>query len=450
MERSTKQSAFCTESTVRTEMFDMMLLSIREKNMSALRVALQDRLLENKRRNGRLKGSNGRKGHKMKRGAERDVVDLKTLLILCAEAVAVNDRKSANELLKHIREHSSATGDGIQRLATYFADGLEARLTGSGSQIYAILFARKLTAAEILKALYLLFSVCPFWKLTNFFSSKTILHAAEKATRLHIIDFGISYGFQWPSFIEQLSARVGGPPKLRITGIDLPLPGFKATEMIEETGRRLANYAESFNVPFEFNAIAKKWEMVQLDDIKIDRDEVLVVNWMFPYQSPLDETVMFESPRDMVLNLIRKMNPDVFIHGVLNGNHGTPFFLTRFREAVFHYSAAFDMFESTMPREIPERMLLERDIIGLEAMNVIACEGFERIARPETYKRWQIRNIRAGFRQLSWNEESIRVAKDFVTSGYDKDFIFDVDGQWLLQGWKGRIQSALSAWKPLN
>ncbi|XP_057981074.1 scarecrow-like protein 30 [Malania oleifera] len=448
MEGSTKLSAVCTESTVRTEMLDMMLLSIREKGMAALRVALQDRLLKNMLPNGRLKGSNGRKGQKMKRGAE--TVDLKTLLILCAEAVTINDRKRANELLKHIREHSSATGDGMQRLATYFANGLEARLTGSGSQIYAIFFARKPTTAEILKAYYLLLAVCPFWKLNNFFSSKNILHAAEKATRLHIIDFGISYGFQWPSFIEQLSARVGGPPKLRITGIDLPPPGFKAAEMIEETGRRLANYAESFNVPFEFNAIAKKLEMVQMDDIKIDRDEVLVVNWKFPCKCLLDETVMFESPRDMVLNLIRKMNPDVFIHAVLNANHGAPFFLTRFREALFHYSALFDMCESTMPREIPERMLLERDLFGLEAMNVIACEGFERIARPETYKQWQIRNIRAGFRQLPLNEESIRVAKDFVTSGYHKDFVFDVDAQWLLQGWKGRILSALSAWKPLQ
>ncbi|KAK3006892.1 hypothetical protein RJ639_009581 [Escallonia herrerae] len=47
-------------------------------------------------------------------------------------------------------------------------------------------------------------------------------------------------------------------------------------------------------------------------------------------------------------------------------------------------------------------------------MNVIACEGAERIERPETYKQWQVRNLRAGFRQLPLNDEildMIRIGK---------------------------------------
>ena len=44
----------------------------------------------------------------------------------------------------------------------------------------------------------------------------------------------------------------------------------------------------------------------------------------------LDETVVVESPRQLVLNLIRKMNPHVFILGVVNAAHGVPFFTSRF------------------------------------------------------------------------------------------------------------------------
>ena len=59
--------------------------------------------------------------------------------------------------------------------------------------------------------------------------------------------------------IKFLSNREGGPPKLRITGIDFPQPGFHPTEKIE-TGRHLANYCKRYSVPFEYNAIAsRKW-----------------------------------------------------------------------------------------------------------------------------------------------------------------------------------------------
>ncbi|KAL9688015.1 hypothetical protein QQ045_032427 [Rhodiola kirilowii] len=100
--------------------------------------------------------------------------------------------------------------------------------------------------------------------------------------RVHIIDFVIHYGFQWPTFLQRISSRPGGPPKVRITGIDFPQPGFRPAEGVEETGRRIAGYAERFGVPFEFNAISKKWETIKEEDLKIQEDELLVVNSQYP------------------------------------------------------------------------------------------------------------------------------------------------------------------------
>lgn len=445
-ERNYKQSAVCSESTVSSEMFDMILL----KGETALREALQSGTSKNVQQNGQSKGSNGGKARGKKQGGKKDVVDLRTLLTLCAQAVAADDRRTAIEFLKQIRKHSSPMGDGMQRMAHYFADGLEARIAGSGTQIHKALITWPTSAADILKAYHLFLAACPFKKLSNFFANKTIMNVSEKATRLHIIDFGILYGFQWPCLMQRLSSRAEGPPKLRITGIDVPQPGFRPAERVEETGRRLANYAETFKVPFEFNAIAQKWDTIQIEDLKLKDDEVLVVNVMFRFRNLLDETVVVDNPRDVVLNLIRRMNPDVFIHGIVNGAHSAPFFITRFREALFHFSTLFDMLETNVPREIPERMLIEKVIFGREAMNVIACEGSERTERPETYKQWQFRNMRAGFRQLPLNEEILKMAKDRMKSCYHKDFVIDEDGQWLLQGWKGRIVYALSTWKPAH
>lgn len=439
--RSHKHSSLSTESAVSSDMFDAVLLSCGKDD--PLRAELQS-----VQQNGQTKGSNGKKGRVKKQGRKKDVVDLRTLLTLCAQSVAVDDRRSANEMLKQIRQHSSPTGDGMQRMAHYFANGLEARLAGSGTQIYTGIMSKPTSAASVLKAYRLMLAACPFKKISNFFSNKTIMNVAENATRLHIIDFGILYGFPWPCLIKRLSSRPGGPPKIRITGIDFPQPGFKPAERVEETGRRLKNYAKTFGVPFEFNAIAQRWDTIQLEDLRIDKDEVLVVNCMHRLKNLLDETVVTESPRDIVVNLMRKMNPAVFILGVTNGAYSAPFFTSRFREALFHFSTIFDMLDTNVPRDIPERMLIEKELFGWEAMNVIACEGSERIERPETCKQWQVRIMRGGFTPLPLNEEIMETAKDRVKSYYHKDFVVDEDGQWLLLGWKGRIVDAFSTWGP--
>ena len=53
--------------------------------------------------------------------------------------------RGATELLRQIKQHSGPTGDATQRLAHCFAEGLEARLAGTGSQVYC--FARSALAS---------------------------------------------------------------------------------------------------------------------------------------------------------------------------------------------------------------------------------------------------------------------------------------------------------------
>ncbi|CAJ1799366.1 unnamed protein product [Sphenostylis stenocarpa] len=449
--RCSKQAAIFSEPTLPSSTIDIILLhSLGDgrKLFMARREALQTKNDRIALSNGKSKASNTGKGRSKKQSGKKEVVDLRTLLVLCAQAVAADDYNGANEFIKRIRKHSNPFGDGNQRLAHIFADGLEARLAGTGSQIYKGLVSKRTSAADFLKAYHLYLAACPFRKMSSFISNVTIRKSSANSARVHVIDFGILYGFQWPTFIQRLSLAVGGPAKLRITGIDFPQPGFRPAERILETGRRLAAYAESFKVPFEYNAIAKKWETVQLEELKIDRDEYLVVTCVYRGKNVLDESVVADSPRNKFLSLIRKINPDLFIHGITNGAFNAPFFVTRFREALFHYSSLFDMLETIVPQEDWERMLIEKEIFGREALNVIACEGCERVERPETYKQWQARILRAGFSQQSFEHALVKRAIEKVSASYHKDFVIDEDNQWLLQGWKGRIIYALSCWKP--
>ncbi|XP_050237281.1 scarecrow-like protein 33 [Mercurialis annua] len=450
--RSSKQTAvYVDESDEISEVFDKVLLWPGLKGTTDMCCGSQ--VIQNNvsKANDQSNGSTGGKGRAKKSVKKKETVDLRSLLILCAQAVSGNDFRTANELLKQIRQHSSPKGDGSQRLAHCFANGLEARLVGSGAgmpNLYTSLASKRTTAADILNAYRTHLHCCPFKKLSIIFANKMILHAAEKSKTLHIIDFGVLYGFQWPILIQYLSMREGGPPKLRITGIELPQRGFRPTERIEETGRRLARYCERFHVPFEYNPIAaQNWESIPIEDLKIRTDEVLAVNCMGRFKNLLDETVEVDCPRNAVLELIRKIKPNIFVHTIINGSYNAPFFVTRFREALFHFSSMFDMFDSALPREDEGRMMLENEMYGREAINVVACEGVERVERPETYKQWQVRTTRAGFKQLPLDQGTMEKCGGKLKC-YNKDFVLDVDNDWMLQGWKGRIIYASSCWVP--
>ncbi|KAJ1277363.1 hypothetical protein BS78_05G289100 [Paspalum vaginatum] len=354
--------------------------------------------------------------------------DLHTLLVHCAQAVGSNDRWSAAQLLGQIKKLSSPAGDANQRLADCFAEGLEARLAGTGAQQLYSNSKRtpSVSVVEYLKAYQLYLDACCF-RMTSFtFSNRCILKAvaagtARKKKRVHIVDYGIDYGWQWPALLSRFAAMEGGPPEVRITGIDLPQPGFRPSSRLDETGRRLSSGARQLGVPFQFRSIAAaKWETVRADDIRsMDDDELLVVNSLCPFGNLADEgaDVDSPSPRDAVLRSIRELRPDLFILCAANASHSSPFFVRRFRDALSYYSAMFDMVDATIPPRDNEqqRLLIERHVLGRGALNVVACEGPDRVERPEPYRQWQARNRRAGLRQLPLDPVIVDYVKERKT-----------------------------------
>jgi hypothetical protein len=272
------------------------------------------------------------------------------------------------------------------------------------------------------------------------------MEASVGQSRVHIIDFGVYSGFQWPSLIQCFGEQ-GVAPRIRITGIEVPLPGFIPLENIEWAGKLLADYANMYKVPFQYQGIYSRYEDIQIEDLNIEEDEVLIINCLYRMRNLGDETVAMDSARDRVLKIMRRMNPKVFIFGILNGSYSSPFFVTRFKELLFHYSSIFDMLDTNAPRDNEERKLLEGGMLGREILNIVACEGADRIERPETYQQWQARCLKAGFKQLPLDpaimKSVLRMKKEF----YHEDFVADEDNGWLLQGWKGRVLYGLSKWK---
>jgi GRAS domain family len=429
--RNRKMSVLHTEETIRDEMFDKILLNHGEEyareEISHLRAIMKCEAtkMENK----------------------EDNVDLESLLFHCSEAVARNDRKIAEKLIKEIRNLASPVGSGAQRLACVLTDGLEARLDGTRSEIFRGIINGRISTREMLKAYHMYITASPLLRVSYCFANEYICKVAENGSKIHIVDLGINFGFQWPPLIQALAKRKGGAPKLRITGIELPLPGFRPAERIKQTGARLEEYAKSFGVPFEYQCVASLWECIRIEDLKIDDDEVLIVNCMFRFQQMGDETFAMDSPRNRVLNLIRQMNPKIFVVGTYNV-YFSPFFIRRFRKVLLHYSMLFDMFDALVPRGDKGRQLMEREILAPKIMNVVACEGPDWVERPETYKQWHKRISGAGFEQLAMDQNIVEDCNQKVKNTYHEGFFIEEESGWLLQGWKGTINYGLSVWEP--
>ncbi|CAH9113972.1 unnamed protein product [Cuscuta epithymum] len=416
-ERSSKQYAFHQEEEVElSEVFDKALLFTNNIDCpSGIKMGFQQ--------NGQGYG----KGHSLKQPQTCEGVDIGSLLTSCAQSIADVEHTIAKEKLKKIRQHSSPTGDANQRLGHAFANALEARLDGTGAQLYAALASNKITASGMIKAFHTHNLSLPFFRTSIILGNAMIYEVALKSKSLHVIDFGILYGFQWPMLIQNLSQRPGGPPKLRITGIELPQPGFRPEEMVKETGCRLAKYCERFGVPFEYNAITRKnWETIKVQDLKLVSGDLVAINCLFRFENLFDEAMVVadtpDSPKIAVTNLIRKINPHIYVQSVLSGAHTSPFFLTRFREALFYYSACFDMCDAVLPRNDLHRLSFEESR-ACEIMNIIACEGIQRLQRTETYKQWQSCNTRAGLKPMPIRPELVKELKEMVRAEYHRVFV---------------------------
>jgi len=142
------------------------------------------------------------------------------------------------------------------------------------------------------------------------------------------------------------------------------------------------------------------------------------------------------------------LNVKIFVQGVLNAGYNAPFFMSRFQGALSHFSTMFDAMECTFPLEHPDRQIIDHEIVGREILNVVACEGMERVERTETYRQWQARTMRAGFRQIPTSAEALTKIKTAMKA-YHRDYGIGEDGHWFLLGWKDHITHAMTVWEPV-
>ncbi|CAL0322947.1 unnamed protein product [Lupinus luteus] len=371
--------------------------------------------------------------------------NLKQLLIACAKALSENNMIGFDQLIVKARSAVSINGEPIQRLGAYMVEGLVARTEASGSSIYRALRCKEPEGEELLSYMQMLFEICPYLKFGYMAANGAIAEACRNENRIHIIDFQIAQGTQWMTLLQALAARPGGAPHVRITGIDDPVSKYARGDGLEIVGKRLAAMSEKFGIPIEFNGVPVFAPDVTRDMLDIRPGEALAVNFPLQLHHTADESVDLSNPRDGLLRLVKSLSPKVTTLVEQESNTNTTPFFNRFIETLDYYLAIFESIDVTLPRSSKVRINVEQHCLARDIVNVIACEGKERLERHELFGKWKSRLTMAGFRQSPLSSYVNSVIGSLLRCYSEHYTLVEKDGAMLL-GWKNRNLISASAW----
>ncbi|XP_057963227.1 scarecrow-like protein 21 [Malania oleifera] len=370
---------------------------------------------------------------------------LKQLLIECARALSENKTDVFDKLVESARGAVSISGEPIQRLGAYMIEGLIARKVASGSNIYQTLICREPEGNDLLSYMHILYEICPYLKFGYMAANGAIAEACRTEDRIHIIDFQIAQGTQWMILLQALAARPSGAPLVRITGIDDPVSKYARGSCIEAVGKRLATISEKFKIPVEFHAMPVSCPNVTRDMLDVRPGEALAVNFPLQLHHTPDESVDVKNPRDELLRMVKSLSPKVVTLVEQESNTNTAPFFTRFLETLEFYSAMFESIDATLPRESKDRINVEQHCLARDIVNIIACEGKERVERHELFGKWKSRLTMAGFQQYPVCSYVNSVIKRLLKCYSEHYTLVEKEGATLL-GWKNRNLISASAW----
>ena len=373
--------------------------------------------------------------------------ELRDVLMRCAQAVSDDDIPTAIGWMDNVLgKMVSVYGDPIQRLGAYLLEGLRARLESSGSLIYKSLKCEQPTSQELMSYMHILYQICPYWKFGYISANAVIAEAMANESRIHIIDFQIAQGTQWQLLIQALARRPGGAPFIRITGVDDSQSYHARGGGLEMVGDRLSDFARSCGVPFEFHSAAMCGSEVERTNLVLRPGEALAVNFPYVLHHMPDESVSTENHRDRLLRLVKSLSPKVVTLFEQESNTNTSSFFRRFVETLDYYTAMFESIDVARPRDDKKRVNAEQHCVARDIVNMIACEGVERVERHELLGKWRSRFSMAGFKQCPLTPSVMAAVRNLLKEFNHNYRVEQRDGALYL-GWMRRAMANSSAWR---
>ncbi|RDX80717.1 Nodulation-signaling pathway 1 protein, partial [Mucuna pruriens] len=370
------------------------------------------------------------------------------LLNPCAAAITGGNLNRVQHLLYVLHELASPTGDANHRLAAYGLKALIHHLSSSptSSSSGSITFAST-EPRFFQKTLLKFYEVSPWFSFPNNIANASILQVLgedhDNSRTLHILDIGVSHGMQWPTFLEALSRRPGGPPPLvRLTVVTVSSTENDTPFSIGPPGdnfsSRLLGFAQSMNVNLQIKRLDHcPLQTLNAQSVDTSPDEIFIVCAQFRLHH------LNHNERSEFLKVLRNMEPKGVILSDNNiecccnccGDFATGFsrrveYLWRFLDST---SLAFK------GRESDERRVMEGEAAKALTNQREMNEGKEK---------WCERMKEVGFVGEVFGEDVIDGGRALLRK-YDNNWEMKLEddntsvGLW----WKGQPVSFCSLWK---
>ncbi|XP_076933898.1 DELLA protein GAI1-like [Bidens hawaiensis] len=370
----------------------------------------------------------------------REIMEVKENLMACAEAVERADLRLAETLVKRAGVLAASQPGAINKVVAYFAGALAQRIYGFNPKLLQESQAKD----NILRMPF--YEIVPHLKFAHFTANQAILEAVGDNKKVHVIDFGIKDGMQWPAFMQALALRPGGPPSFRLSGVGPP--SGDNTDYLQEVGWKLARLAEMINVEFEYRGfIVESLADIELGMLDLREGEVVTVNSVFELHRLLVQPGAVEK----VLFAVKEMKPEIVTVVEQEANHNGLGFLERFTESLNYYSTMFDLLENSgggVGAESNQDKIMPEMYLGKQICNVVAYEGSDRVERHETLAQWKTRFYSCGFESVHLGSNVYKQASSILPlfAGADGYKVEENNG-CLMLGWGTRSLIATSAWK---
>jgi len=286
-----------------------------------------------------------------------------------------------------------------ERVVAIVTRCLLAHIDGSPTFQSGNLYNEAVHSQDMLSAYDLLVRATPFIRYGYLYANNILLNTIKNAPDLHIVDIGIGSGAQWGLFFEALQKRSFRCPTIRLTGIDVPLPGSDTTARLRQVGISLSNQANSMGISFSYEPIATMAEHFDWSCLSRDTESILMINAAFSLHHVPVETQhnTIINPRDELIKKLFALQPTVLCLIEPVSNHNDLPLAQRIREVLNHYITVFAALETCLGPHHREREIIEQHFFGREIWNIIGSEGTDRVERHERPAAWHQRFRRAQF-----------------------------------------------------